>query len=195
MVCLFEKAKSQSVIAPEVHLHQVVVCFVVLIASVLCHRWGIWVDCSEWWLDYMDHLRLFMEQSTPNDQHEVLLASLKAKVSEKKATMAFAVAHTEELVQLINWTQNTSEPVGVHFFVQCFFTLSSPVVQLALQISVCHNTIKQQSQEKLLKPRVQTALSAIGNDHARNALQAKFHQALQKVFSHTLPFLKKCLFS
>ena len=84
---------------------------------IMCtFRWGIWVDCSKWWLDHFDQFRKFIEQGGDADQNEVLLKLLREVPEEKKATMAFAIAHTEELVNLINFTQKTSEPIGIMQF-------------------------------------------------------------------------------
>ena len=67
-------------------------------------------------LGLKDHFLKFIEQGGEGDQNDALLRLLQESSGEKKATMAFAIAHTEELVNLINLTQKTFEPIGTPFF-------------------------------------------------------------------------------
>ena len=61
----------------------------------------------------MSHFGKFVQSADKKDQSEVLLRLLRTKVEEKKACMAFAIAHTEELVKVLNFAQGTSQPVGL----------------------------------------------------------------------------------
>jgi len=74
-----------------------------------------------------------VEQSGSPDHNRILLGLLQNSVSEKKAAMAFAVEHTTELVQIIRQTDKKTQPIAV---------------QLALDITVCFETLKKQLEDR-----------------------------------------------
>ena len=61
----------------------------------------------------MSHFHQFIENSTGADKNQVILNLLTTNVAAKKAAMAFAISHTEELVALINLSAKKNEPIGV----------------------------------------------------------------------------------
>ena len=116
-------------------------------------------------MDNWDLLKRFLQNEKARYKERKCLTALPAVLSilegERgvlKASMVFAIEHTDTPCNLINETQKVNEPT---------------VINLALKLASTHKDLKSVIATKKFHPRVETALESVPVNN-RTALRATF---------------------